>query len=433
MSSDSSPPMVGDGDGGVGSEDDEFGDFSLPMACAPFGLADATAPPLFPRQTSPTSKPATHQPNSSFNHLVEQNQHSSAAMLGSDRRHVDVDGPTYKPESLHYSNGHADEDLGSEAFSASLVNSPTEETGFADFTLFTKQAGHPWCCGFTEQWDGRAGEANISSGEQDAVRESEPKTQHACKNDVCTDVKHCEKRNAVLVQPPQGNHQPQEPAALSFASVEEVQRLEAGVPQVVTASADQTSCCDGFSFERTSEEMEPQSPARLASRGTQSIKATDEVEKTENCRHSVSLVRSELTNRSLSESHLRHSNHYTTQETSATSSRSHLTNTQDKFAHVADGHLKHHKDHEPVQTADVGTESLGNLPPSDSFADFCSVPTQEEEEGHWADFRHQNVPAEGKTWTWFKEPDSSFYIGKDNKQEQDVPTGRNSCQVEDIY
>lgn len=34
---------------------------------------------------------------------------------------------------------------------------------------------------------------------------------------------------------------------------------------------------------------------------------------------------------------------------------------------------------------------LGTLPPSDSFADFCTAPTQGSEEGQWAEFSHQGA------------------------------------------
>uniref|UniRef100_A0A1A7YEE7 Aftiphilin a n=1 Tax=Iconisemion striatum TaxID=60296 RepID=A0A1A7YEE7_9TELE len=384
------PPQDSGGDGGVGSKEDEFGDFSLGMVCSPLGLADATEPPSFLRQTCPPANPATHQPNSSFSPAAEQTQLTS----------------------LHFSNGHAQVDLKSVAFSASVVNFPEEETGFADFTVFTEQSGHPWCCGFTEQWDGAhngAGEHAHYPG-QEFVTDSEPRSQHACKAEegVCINMKHCEKRNAALVQPPQDHHQPQEDAAaLNFEKAGEEQRISGNaqerrcscdllqripekVPQTFTEDqlSDETvsSCCDDFSFEGVSAELEP-NVSSLASGGDPT---DDEGEDLEDSRHPDSFVYSQITNFSLSESTLHHCNHYMTQETSVNFTHLHSgKNTLDKFPNRI---VEHHGDHRAAQTADTGVQSLGSLPLSDSFADFCSAPTQEDEEGLWEDFKDQSVP-----------------------------------------
>ncbi|XP_017283078.2 uncharacterized protein aftphb [Kryptolebias marmoratus] len=421
-------------DGGVGSEEDEFGDFASPVVCSALGLADATEPPSFLRQAPPALKPATRQPNSSFNPPADESQRASAAKSGSDRRR----GPNCNPEpSLHYSNGHAAGDLKSGAFRASSGSSPVEETGFADFTLFTEQAGHPWCCGFTERWDGKAEGAKSSPGEhacslrRDGIMESEPKAQHRCKADVRVNVKHCEK-NAVLPQPPQDHRQPQEAAAASsVASAEEqripgnaqeqscnsqrsseVHRLKDGDCQTSTedepASADQASCRDGLSFQRASAELEPQ----VSPPASQADQTDSEAEEAENCGRSVSPLGSGMANLGQSEPHLRLCSRCMTQETSATSG----SIARDERALLADGRREHHGDGEPVQTADAGTQRLGNLPQSDSFADFCSAPAREDEEGPWADFKHQSVPVEGKTWTRFREPENRA-------------TRRNSCQA----
>ncbi|KAE8281060.1 Aftiphilin [Larimichthys crocea] len=137
------PPLDDDGDGETESDEDEFGDFggfSLGVSCSPLSFADSTDSSSSLRQPSSTIKPATHQPNSSFNHPVKQSQPTSSVNSG-------------------------------------------EETGFADFTVFTEQAAHPWCCGFTpldstEQWDGKAAGTNSSNRlgdvEQEVIMDSEP-------------------------------------------------------------------------------------------------------------------------------------------------------------------------------------------------------------------------------------------------------------------
>lgn len=49
---------------------------------------------------------------------------------------------------------------------------------------------------------------------------------------------------------------------------------------------------------------------------------------------------------------------------------------------------------EPSHSAAAAESSvliLGTLPPSDSFADFCTAPTQGSEESQWAEFSHQGA------------------------------------------
>ncbi|XP_041866449.1 aftiphilin isoform X2 [Melanotaenia boesemani] len=473
LHSSSPPPLDGDGDGDMGSEIEEFGDFSVGVSCSPVGLVDAIEPPALFRPPSPTTKPETHQPNSCFNQSVEQSQQMSTVKSKSDQRQFDLEGQNFSSESsLHLTNGYVQEDRKS---GASVVHacSPTEETGFADFTVFTEQLSHPWCCGFTEQWDDKAVGSSSSVGEetcktgQEVIMESEPRSQHVNKanKDVCVRVKHCEKKDGALMQPPQDHHQPQEAAAaLNFASGEEdpgtprdtqgerrcscnsLQTLEwqgntENVPQTFTmyeSTSDLASFSDDLSFEGVSADLEP----NVSSLGSQDDhtdcdRTDDEQEELGNYRHSACHVSSSMTNLSLSESEkdFYYCSNYATQESSATSSQPQSgTNKKEKSADFTDSSIEHHLNQESVLGADAGVQSLGSLPPSDSFADFCSAPTQEDGEGLWADFKEQSAQVEEKTWTHFRKPVSNLQTKGDDEEEQERAeqhgvTRRNSCQA----
>lgn len=469
LHSSSPPPLDGDSDGGMGSEADEFGDFSAGMSCTPAGLADAVEPPSLFRPPSSTAKRETPQPNSSFNHSIEQSQHTTTVKSESDGRPFDSEAQNCNTESsLHLTNGFAQEDHKCEA---SVVGgcSPKEETGFADFTVFTEQLSHPWCCGLTEQWDGKAVGANSSVGGEtchsgeEVIMESEPRSQHVNKpnKDVCVRVKHCEKKDGTLVQPPQGHHQPQEAAAaaLNRASGEEDpgmpqdtqgerrcscnslqtsegQRITENTPQTFTmyeSTSDLASFSDDLSFEGVSADLEP-NVSSLGSQDDQTDcdQTDDELEELANYRLSVCLVSSNMATLSFSESEkdLYRCSTYATQETSATSSPPQSgTHIKDKSSDFTDSSVEHHLD----QESDAGAQSLGSLPPSDSFADFCSAPMQEDGEGLWADFKEQSAQVEEKTWTELKKPVSNLQTNEDDEEEQGRAeqhgaTRRSSCQ-----
>ncbi|XP_023271468.1 aftiphilin [Seriola lalandi dorsalis] len=478
LHSSSPPPLEDDGDGEAGSEEDEFGDFgrfSVGVSCSPRGFADSTRPTSSLREPSPTTKPATHQPNCSFNHPVEQSQPVSTVNSGSSRRQIDMEGQDCNAESnLHLTNGYAEEDHNSGASIAGTC-SFKEETGFADFTVFTEQAAHPWCCGLspigsTEQWVGGVEGTNL--GEQmcdpghDVIMDSEPRSHCAykAKGNVCTKVKHCERRDAAS----QDHLQPQEAAAASgFPSeqprlgAEDVGELrdslrerrrslnsfqtsevqEDGVskkdgeksvstaPQTLSvyesASDDLASSCDDLSFA----DLEP-NVSSLASQGDQTDwDQTDDEDEDLGNSSMANLSRSEA------EKGFHHCDQPATQETSATSNQSHsVTHTEDEFADFNDSSCEHHRDQEGVQTADVRVLSLGNLPPSDSFADFCSAPTQEDGEGSWAEFQDQRAQEEGNSWTQDRDQVSSFQPDGDTEEEQNREGQygvfrRNSCQA----
>ncbi|XP_005733767.1 aftiphilin isoform X4 [Pundamilia nyererei] len=486
LHSSSLPLMDDDGDGEVASEEDEFKDFSVGMSCSPLNFADATESPSSFRPPSPTSEPATHQPSCSSNGAGEQSQPTSEVKLESGKAQMDVGQEDYNAEpSLHLTNGFAESEHNSGAHTSSVGGrSPVEETGFADFTVFTKQAGHPWCCGFSplanaEQEDARVKGTNSTFSEQihesgeDFIMESEPRYHcaHKEKQNISTEIR--EKRDAALVQPSQVHHQPQEAAGNwsfpseeeeldkpwdsqrerrnSFNSLQTSEVQDDGDAEEIfqtcsmhePMSEDLASFSDDLSFEVASADLEP-NVSSLASQDDQTDwDQFDEDEDLGNCRHSDSFGNSNVTNLNQTESDRDiHHYEYPTQENSATSKQSQSgTNLQDRFADFTDSSFEHHRPQEDRQTADAGVQILGNLPLSDSFADFCSAPTQEDEEGSWAEFNDQSAE-DGRSWRQFRAPVSSLQTDVDdeekNKQDRVEGTRRNSsqdslpCRVQEI-
>ncbi|KAK9541188.1 hypothetical protein VZT92_001252 [Zoarces viviparus] len=467
----SSPPPLDDEE--AGSEEDEFGDFggfSVVVSCSHPVHADSTDSASSLRQPHPTTKPAaTHQPNCSFNRPVEQSQPTSA---------VDQRQDCNAGSRVHLTNGYFEGDPRSGTHAASAVGAryPSEETGFADFTVFTEQAAHPWCCGFTPtgsrgRWDVRV-EHNTSSSSggqtgdpgQEVVLDSEPRSHCApeAEGNVCTKVEHCEERDAALVQPSQDRRQSQEAAAAldfppeephsggeeefgkpgdsqkrrrySLNSLQTTETQKDGesdeksvstVPQTFgvygSASEDPASFSDDLSFECPSADVEPNVSSLVSHEDQTDWDQTDDED------YSDFSVTDSVANlfRSEAEKGFHYCDQSATQETRATSSQS-------RPGTHTDGTCSDVKDHECLQTADAAAQSLGNLPPSDSFADFCSAPTQEEGEGSWAEFKDQRaLEEEEETWTRSREPVSSLQTAEE-EQDRDGEHGvsrRNSCQA----
>nr|XP_010785724.1 PREDICTED: aftiphilin-like [Notothenia coriiceps] len=455
----SPPPLDDDGFGEVGSEEDEFGDFGA------FSVGESPDSLSSFRQLSSTAiKPAALQST------VEQSQPTSTVHVGSGR------GQECTAESsVHLTNGFSVRNHISRTPIASAVGGPKEETGFADFTLFTEQAEHPWCCGFSpidrkEQWDARGKEGRKSSnslGEhrhgsgQDVVMDSEPRPHCACetkKENVCIKVKHFEKRDAALVQTSQDHDQPQD-----FQSEEPISREECGdiqrerghclnslhttgvtedgesdgegrgnsistVPQTFSvyesASEDLTSFCDDFSMECPSLDLEPNVSSLVSHDDETDWDPTDdddeEGEALGNDRQSEEEKGFHFCDQSV------------TQETSATSELSQTgTHAEENFADFREctleqGHVQSDDDDDDEEGL-----SLGNLPPSDSFADFCSAPTQEDAEDSWAEFKDQGAQEDGRTWTQFKEPVSSLQADGDTEEEPERGGPRRNSRQEE--
>ncbi|XP_074532557.1 uncharacterized protein aftphb [Halichoeres trimaculatus] len=464
----SSPPLLDDSSSEMGSEDEEFGDFggfSVGPSCS------SDDPPSSLRYSSPSLKPATHQSSSSFNHSVEQSQPTSTVMV--DRQGCDSES------RMHLTNGYSKRNH-STAATAEGACSPQEETGFADFTIFTGQAAHPWCCGFTPLVGIKEKNSSESLGEKireskhEVITESEPRSYSAsqAKGNICT-VEHCEKRDAALMQPSQDQQQPQEAAtaALDFPS-EQPHSGEAGlgnpeasnhgcdslattgmqedggsdedskygekristVPKTfsVCESASDASFCDDLSFDGLSADLEPNVSSLGSPEDQTDWDQTDDEEELENFRHSDSFVikSDENPRESKTGMSLYLCNQSATQDTSATSQSG--THTDNNFADFRDCGSEHHRDQEYVQIAGAGVQILGNLPPSDSFADFCSAPTQKDGEELWAEFKDPRAVEERKSWTQSQEQVSSLKIDESTEEEGVRQHGRtrgNICQA----
>ncbi|XP_041644662.1 aftiphilin [Cheilinus undulatus] len=473
------PPLDDDGDE-AGSEEDKFRDFrefSVGESCASSGFDDSTTPPPRLRYSSPEVKLASHQPSCSSNHPVDEYTPTSTVISGSG---MDVEKQGCDAEShVHLTNGYSERDFNS-AVSAGDASSPCEETGFADFTVFTEQAANPWCCGFTplvgmeEKTFSNSLGKQICDPEQEIIMESEPRSycKLKAKENVCT-IKHCEKRDAALMQPSQDQQQPQEAAAAALDFPSEPPHSgekDLGHPEDIRDSLDylsttgmqedgepdegredqeksfsilsqtfsmcgsvsDASFCDDFSFECPSADLEPNVSSLGSPDDQTDWDQTDDEEELENFQLdslSNNTANPMDPNTGKGSQYLDQS---APQETSATSqSESH---TEDKFADFKDSGFAPHRKQGHVQTADAGVQLLGNLPPSDSFADFCSAPTRESWEESWADFKDLGAQEECKTWTQSQEQVSSLKRDWDTEEEQDregqcVETKRNSYQT----
>ncbi|XP_030011781.1 aftiphilin isoform X1 [Sphaeramia orbicularis] len=476
----SSPPPLDD-DEGTSSEEDEFGNFGgfpVPLPCSAFGSAEATSDL---EQPSPTPKPATLlHPNCSFNHQVAQPQPTSTVNSGCSSDQMHIEGQHSNAESsLHLTNGYSEKDCTSGVHKASILgtSSHTEETGFADFSVFTEQPAHPWCCGFSpissaELWDGRKEVTNLSTRlseqltnpGQEMIMDSEPKSYCAymSKENICTKVKHCEKRTGVKSS--QDSSQAQDfPSEESHLGEEELSNpgenqkerkhsSDVQTSEVVegeseddrdekekststlfqtasmyeSATEDMASLSEDLSMDEPSEDFEP-NVSSLASQENQTDSEEDDEEELRNYRLSKSFCKNDNW-QNLTSSHpeaergFYHHDQSTSQESSATSIQSE-SNTEDGLSDFRCGSSEHHMHQDHVQTVDAEMHSLGSLPPSDSFADFCSAPTQEDAEEAWATFQDQTAQVEEEC------KEQEIHEEEKNWAEQYTGSRRNSCQV----
>lgn len=417
----------------------------------------------------PTVKPATHQPNCSFNQTVMQSRTTLSVNLGSERGRIDIEGQDYKAEScVHLTNGYYNS--GTPTASAVDVCSLREETEFADFTVFTEQVVHPWCCGFSsaEKLEGRGINSLNRPGEHTHNSQQDICVDAQLRPQDCTEVRHCEKRDETLVLPTQDHHQqPQETAeALVFPSddpylvaegsdrdnqvcrrqsFDTFQTLEiqedGGLQEdrvnsvwqtcsvYDSVSEDLLSCCDNLSFDGPSADLEP----NVSSLGSEEQTDWDQSEDGEaagNWEEAQDNIE-ELT-QSKTEKDFQLIDPSASQETLVTANQPQSgTHTEDKFADFSDCTLDFHREPGDVPTGDEGILILGTLPSSDSFADFCTANTQDDGEGSWSEFKDLKVQELGRTWTWTREHTSSLQTdrGTVDWTEQYEVTGRISCQV----
>lgn len=373
-------------------------------------------------QPPSTITPAAHQPNC----RAEQSQAASTVSSSSDQRRQCTTN-----SSMHIANGHAVRTKHPGADTASIVSacSPKEATGFADLSMLAEQSAHPWCCGFspmgsTEPWGGDVGGTHFYSSEHEVIRNSEPRSHRACKvqENGCTKVNTCMEEDAASVQSSQDHFQSQEAAAAFdfptgephrvetelITPADRQQRLNSCEMQISRETeehgVDVASLCEDVSFEGS----EPNISSLVSQEDPSDWDETDvEEEQLGDYRHLEPLA-----NGWEAETISHHRYQSATQETAAVSHQSSVTHTQDV---LAGGTFEHHSnDHDPT-----GFRSLGSLPQSDSFADFCSAPTQEHGEAPWAEFGGQSTQEEGKPWTEFREDVSSRQMDGETDEEQE--------------
>ncbi|XP_056903132.1 aftiphilin [Takifugu flavidus] len=342
-------PLDGVGHPEVESKEEELRGFvqlSVGVSCRPPGSADSPESTSCLRQPLPI-KPATHQSGCGLNLPVKQSQPTFSMNLASGWNETDMEHQALKAESAVRL---IDDYRSADTCVASAANArlQREEMGFADFTVFTEQTVHHWCCGFTpsgnpETSNSRLGQRNPSNSPlerprspgQVALGDSDPHCSSKAKD--CTMIGHWQEGDAAVAQPHQDQQQPQETAAtLVFPPAKD--HVEKGA----------------------SEENDPTPEVR--EEGGEESAEQDEPGR-------------------------RHSDSSATQENSATS-----------------GPLRsgaRHDISDPVhaQRADAAVLILGTLPPSDSFADFCAAPAQDDGEDLWAEFTDRKEEEGEPAWT----------------------------------
>lgn len=410
----SPPPLdgVGHEKGSAEEELRAFEQVSVGASCSPPGLIDSPDSPSSLRQPSPPIKSDTHQASCNFNLPVKQPQPSFSMNSGSGRDGRDKEHQALKVESfVQLTNDYRSADTC--IVSAANTRLPREELGFADFTVFTEQTVHHWCCGFTpsgnpETLDSGLERRNSSNSPveraynpgQAVSRDSElsPRSSKAKEKD-CTIIRPWYEGDAAVAQPSQDQHQPQETAltlVLPFVK-----------PYFEKEEPEQNDLTCKGSSSKTSEVQEDE--------GDQSARGEEP-----GTSHSVksSTVKS---TQPKTEEDLQHLVSSETQENPATSSQ------LQSGTHSEEDALESRREPAHVHTANAAVLILGTLPPSDSFADFCAAPVREDGENLWAEFA--DLEEEGGETPWAGEHARHVPAEEEDKAEQRRGTGKTSCQV----
>lgn len=242
-------------------------------------------------------------------------------------------------------------------------------------TVFSDQAARAWCCSFTPP--GGAEELDLKGREPRPGRTMDlhcerwasslaPPTQdhHCCQNseDAAGSEFGAERWSSDSQRSSRSGRQ--QDASGSKGQQESLPTLSQTFSLHDSVSEDLASSFDDLSVECLSADWEPnvsslgsESPTEWDQTDQEEEEEEEEVGEVENYCYSDSFI-SAADDRGCSAS----------QESSATSKPSHS-------AAAAEGSVL----------------ILGTLPPSDSFADFCTAPTQGSEEGQWAEFSHQGA------------------------------------------
>lgn len=188
----SSPPPLCNDNEGTGSEEEEFGDLSAGADGSDVSSMEA---PSTLAKASPTVNLDSSLSTTSTLDPVEQSQPIST---------VNFKPADYQPrleDSLHLKNGYPCSD--GDQMSVLNACSVTNETDFADFSVFGEQAAHAWCCGlggaeFGDVSEGVTTQKGLSehfAPGQEVILDCEPKSfTYTSKKEICTKVNHCEKK-----------------------------------------------------------------------------------------------------------------------------------------------------------------------------------------------------------------------------------------------
>lgn len=370
-------PLDGVGHPEVESKEEELRSFvqlSVGVSCRPPGSADSPESTSCLRQPLPIQS-ATPQPGCGLNLPVKQSQPTFSI------NETDMEHQALKAESaVHLIDDYRSADTC--VASAANARLQREEMGFADFTVFTEQTVHHWCCGFTpsgnsETSNSRLGQRNPSNSPlertfspgQVALGDSDPQKD-------CTMIGHWQEGDAAVAQPHQDQQQPQETAAaLVFPPAKDY----------VEKGESEENLTRGGSRLETSDEQEEPGRRRTGNIGT----ATWPQAK--------------------AEEDLQHSDSRATQGNSTSGP------LQSAARH-------HSSDPAHVQRADAAVLILGTLPPSDSFADFCAAPVQDDGEDLWAEFTDRKEEEGEPVW-------SRERAGSVPTEDEDEPRGAPCCEV----
>lgn len=406
----SSPPQeCNEDDGAPVEEEEEFGELkNFP------GAADDSHVSSWESAStgSSTLQPGIYQSLPTINKPVEQSQPTPTVSLKAigDQATAEV--------------GLSDGSLSPEGDKKSALKScfVSNETDFADFSVFGDQAAQAWCCGLSgsEFWDGEGVTAqkglSVTSGEV-AILDSEPKSS-ACvsKDGICTKVYHCEEKNKLSqdfqntphFQPERGHFVDKSGAKscespkerkhsfnLNFLRTskeagqrEEKEKTEKSVSTLCQTRSlydfvDNASCDDGSSQDEPSEDFEPNVSSLASQEDTDTDQdQTDDEEELRNYRLSRSFCNDyiwyNLQPSTLdADAGLFYQDHYVAQESSATSMDSECEKRSEEDQVFSCVSLEAHMSQ--LQLAEE--EVQGCLQPSDSFADFCSAPSQQDRDG----------------------------------------------------
>lgn len=410
----SSPPALDAvGRGEVGAEEEElrgFRQFPVGVSCRPPGLADCPQLTSSLGQPSPPIKSATHHSGSNLNLPVKQSQPTFSMNLGSGWNEKDMEHQALKAESgVPLTNDYRSADT-CIAFAANACIQK-EEVGFADFTVFTEQSVHHWCCGFTpsgnpEKFNSRLGQGNSSNSPlgrtyspgQGGLVESEllPHCSYKEKEEGCTIIRSWQEGDAAVARPYQDQQQPQETSATLFFEKRESDQSDL----ICRGSGFKTSEVWADGCEQSNKQEEP---GNYHSGNNSTVKCAE----------------------SKTEEDLHHFNSSATQEDSATSSLPQSGMCND--ISDTDCGLESHRDPVHVRGADAAVLILGTLPPSDSFADFCAAPVQGDGEDLWAEFTDMKEQDGGPAWTG--EQVNYVPTEDEDKAEQCGVAGQTDCQV----